>query len=114
LENGYTYDQIVSFTDFQVRDEASITTPMQTMLRKIEAEEHSIEIKKIKYEKDHATIRGRVLLPDFRREDGRIEYHEDSVAKPLWTPFVLKIPNAPVSQKFLANCGYFIKRTLLI
>lgn len=93
---GIEKEEVVSFTEFQVRDYASVANPMQLMMDKVAADEHPIRVTSISYPNSGPAVivKGEVQLSDFRQEDGSIEYNEASVSEPLWVPFQLFLPEA--------------------
>ncbi len=95
---GIAGDEILSFTSFTVRDEASVTTTFLEMVDTVRAQEHPVKISKISYSpvgNIAAHIDGQVLLSDFREEDdGRIDYQSGDQGKEYWTQFYLTLPTA--------------------
>lgn len=98
-------NNIISFTDFQVRDEASVTQTSKTFMQRVAADDHPIQITDINYPwfgSAAAEISGQVRLSDFRLEDGRVDFREDSDAKvepkTEWADFSLVLPEQASHQ----------------
>ncbi len=104
-QQGISNDRIISFTDFRIRDFESVAGPMAAMLKKVEAQEHAIEIESVTHSRFGAMaflaprlaarIDGRVQLSDFRnKEDGSIEYGSRAEPDSCWADFILYLPES--------------------
>lgn len=86
---------VISFTHFQVRDQASVTQPTIDFFEKIKTDSHPIKITSINYPwfgSVAAEIKGQVKTSDFRLEDGRVDFTHNPTTKPDWIDFTLILP----------------------
>ncbi len=100
-KHGVEKDEILSFTSFTVRDEASVTAPFLSMLDAVAAENHEVEIASKTFFPNGdfaALVQGTVKVANFRQDDGRIDYRPDAEYKDQWINFSLMLPRQALTQ----------------
>ncbi len=98
---GIDRNDILSFTQFSIRDEASVTQPLLNLADIVAQEDHKIEItgKVFMPTGDIAAIvTGRVRSLDFRdAEDGHIDFFQPEYRE-NWVTFTLNLPRAALTK----------------
>ena len=122
---GIKKNQVVSFVEFTITDEKSITEPLYNLIDKVNQQEHpvrNIKTTQLNIWPYAASVTGEVLLSDFRDDTGRVNFSSKTKIKtkpqPYWAKFLLMIPMASKHGKSpISIYGHgvgVIKETMLL
>ena len=92
---GINHEQVVSFVEFTIADEESITEPLYNLIDKVNQQEHpvrNIKTTQLNIWPYAASVTGQVLLSDFRDDRGRVNFNSAENSQPYWAKFLLMIP----------------------
>jgi len=96
---GIKKNEVVSFVEFTIADEESITEPLYNLIDQVNQQPHpvrNIKTTHLNIWPYAASVTGQVLLSDFRDETGRINFSSATKIKtksqPYWANFLLMIP----------------------
>lgn len=99
--NGIPATSLLSATEYTIATAESIIEEHRRGQQSIAEFDYPVEFTRTSYYrtgKVAARVRGRVLLPDFRGEDGLVDVDNDAVANAKWIPFDLYLPRSAVSR----------------
>lgn len=94
---GIPADQIVSFTEFTITDEATNNDPLFDLVDQTAANSHpvrNLRTTQINVWPYAASVTGQIRLDDFRSENGAIDFHQPVQPKHYWADFILMLPIA--------------------
>jgi len=94
---GLDSADVLSVTEFTVSDEEEIRGPLDVMVEKVREQPHPVRdlrIIPIYIGPVAAVVQGELLLTDFRREDGSIQFDPDYDGVQTWVEFDMVLPMA--------------------
>jgi hypothetical protein len=121
--HGVAAGTVVSITDFTVRTERNVTAPTVAMMAIAGSQEHPVRNIQTSFSFLYGgnvryVVNGQLLVTDFRRVNGEVDYDPGYQGTPRWVDFVLALPsNAPPSGAPVVVYGHGIgisKETMLI
>ncbi len=99
--NGISETSLLSATEYTIATAESIIDEHRRGQQSIAEFDYPVEFTRTSYYRIGsvaARVRGRVLLPDFRGEDGLVDVDNDAVAQAKWIPFDLYLPRSAASR----------------
>lgn len=95
---GINPENVVTFVEFTVGDEATNNDPLFSLLEEVSTDEHPVRNLKthtINVWPYAASVTGQVRLSDFRNSiDGKVPFQDIPASKDYWADFILMLPIA--------------------